>query len=447
MTTKNAKERKKVPQNIYDEEDDNVEVKKTPQSFNSTKPHVFGERQSSMDYYTESDFSQGPLRGWFNLFALVVGYYMLLLQYDNLTRTGTFIGIQNIYDWFHRLDMFPAWLCLVFCSFFSPFLEKLIVRGIVAVPLAYIIQSVAEVALVVGATTVAVKANWPLVPTIFFLAETLILFMKMHSYFFTNRELQMAVKEKKSEITSRTTTQWPQNVTWFNYVDFLVVPPLVYEIEYPRTPRIRPAYLASKIIAFAGLWTVLHLVVSKYVIPIFEKLTEIPLWLAVAQLSIPILFCGILIFYIVFDIGLNGFAEITRFADREFYEDWWNSTTFGEFARKWNKPVHEWLLRHVYLQSISQYKMSRKSAMLVTFLFSSIIHEYFMCVSLRMFRPWLFLSQMGHIGLIVLGKGLKGTRTGNLFFWSFMMMGLPVITVAYCREYYFRKRGEEFTFW
>lgn len=34
---------------------------------------------------------------------------------------------------------------------------------------------------------------------------------------------------------------------------------------------------------------------------------------------------------------------------RAFYDDWYNATSFAEFSRKWNKPVHEWLLRHVYL--------------------------------------------------------------------------------------------------
>lgn len=33
-------------------------------------------------------------------------------------------------------------------------------------------------------------------------------------------------------------------------------------------------------------------------------------------------------------------STICSFADREFYQDWWNSTTWDEFARKWNKPVH-----------------------------------------------------------------------------------------------------------
>ena len=34
----------------------------------------------------------------------------------------------------------------------------------------------------------------------------------------------------------------------------------------------------------------------------------------------------ILGFFLVFDCILCSFAELTRFADREFYRDWWNST-------------------------------------------------------------------------------------------------------------------------
>lgn len=33
-------------------------------------------------------------------------------------------------------------------------------------------------------------------------------------------------------------------------------------------------------------------------------------------------------------------SAFKSFADREFYQDWWNSTSWDEFARKWNKPVH-----------------------------------------------------------------------------------------------------------
>ena len=31
--------------------------------------------------------------------------------------------------------------------------------------------------------------------------------------------------------------RWPQNITWGNFVDYQLIPSLVYELEYPRTKR------------------------------------------------------------------------------------------------------------------------------------------------------------------------------------------------------------------
>ena len=82
----------------------------------------------------------------------------------------------------------------------------------------------------------------------------------------------------------------------------------------------------------------------------------------------------------------NGFAELSRFADRQFYEDWWNATSWDEFSRKWNKPVHTFLLRHVYASSISSYKLSRSSAMFFTFLLSAAVHELVMAIVTKKIR-------------------------------------------------------------
>ncbi len=41
-------------------------------------------------------------------------------------------------------------------------------------------------------------------------------------------------------------------------------------------------------------------------------------------------------------------AEIMCYEDKMFYEDWWNSTEFGTYYRKWNTVVHEWLYYYVY---------------------------------------------------------------------------------------------------
>lgn len=42
---------------------------------------------------------------------------------------------------------------------------------------------------------------------------------------------------------------WPANVTYANFVDYLLVPTLVYELEFPRTKAIRPLYVLEKVLA------------------------------------------------------------------------------------------------------------------------------------------------------------------------------------------------------
>jgi diacylglycerol O-acyltransferase 1 len=49
-----------------------------------------------------------------------------------------------------------------------------------------------------------------------------------------------------------------------------------------------------------------------------------------------------------FHLWMNILAEVTYFADREFYKDWWNATTIGDYWRLWNMPVHKFMMRHVY---------------------------------------------------------------------------------------------------
>ena len=40
----------------------------------------------------------------------------------------------------------------------------------------------------------------------------------------------------------------------------------------------------------------------------------------------------LLAFYVIFECVLNVFAEVTRFADRGFYDAWWNSTTLDQVS-------------------------------------------------------------------------------------------------------------------
>ena len=150
----------------------------------------------------------------------------------------------------------------------------------------------------------------------------------------------------------------------------------------------------------------------------------------------------------------RGLINLTfSFADRRFYDDWWNSTSWDEFSRKWNKPVHTFLLRHVYASSISSYKLSRQSAMFFTFLLSAAAHELVMAIVTkkiryvqyllsfyarllnRTHRMYLFVMQLAQIPLIAVGRlpAIKKNKLlGNVVFWLGLYAGFPLLCVAYC---------------
>ena len=64
----------------------------------------------------------------------------------------------------------------------------------------------------------------------------------------------------------------------------------------------------------------------------------------------------------------------------------WNSASWDEFARKWNKPVHAFLLRHVYASTLASGRFSKQSAMTLTFFLSAAVHELVMAVVTKKIR-------------------------------------------------------------
>ena len=92
------------------------------------------------------------------------------------------------------------------------------------------------------------------------------------------------------------------------------------------------------------------------------------------KLTIPVTYIWLLGFYMLFHLFLNFLAEALRFGDRVFYKDWWNATTFEQYWRLWNLPVHYWLVRHLYFPCLRM-GMSKAGAAFAVFLFSAIFHE------------------------------------------------------------------------
>lgn len=251
-----------------------------------------------------------------------------------------------------------------------------------------------------------------------------------------NNEIAALAKEY-SELQTELTSMgpqyvtWPNNISWKNFAVYQLIPTLVYELEYPRTERIRPLYVFEKTVATFGTFALLYSVTESFILPYTPTADES---FARALLDLALPFMIAYLFYIIFECICNGFAELSYFADRQFYEDWWNSTSWDEFSRKWNKPVHGFLLRHVYAPTILSYRLSKTSAMLVTFLLSACVHELVMVVVTRKIRMYLFLLQIVQIPMILISRipAIKQNKLmGNVTFWLGLYAGFPLLCVAY----------------
>ncbi|KIW01221.1 uncharacterized protein PV09_07265 [Verruconis gallopava] len=244
---------------------------------------------------------------------------------------------------------------------------------------------------------------------------------------------------------------YPQNLTLVNFVDFLFCPTLCYELEYPRTPRRRYDELFYKTLAVFGCIFLLTVTSEEFIIPVLseasarmhaiglagssEKLMEQLLILAetTSRLLFPFMLSFLLVFLVIFEYLLGAFAEITCFADRHFYADWWNSCDWLEFSREWNIPVHHFFRRHVYSASRGA-NLSRPVATLITFFVSALAHELVMGCITKKLRGYGFFAMMLQMPLVMMQrtKWMRGKPLlNNILFWCSMILGLAMMCALY----------------
>lgn len=144
--------------------------------------------------------------------------------------------------------------------------------------------------------------------------------LKKRSISATEREhLKFESSEIESEL-NKSTVSFPNNVTFVNYTDFLFCPTLVYELEYPRIAKFRPLYFLSKVLALASSFVLMYVTVEHYIHPVMDRMAEESFLESLLQLIPPFTVMYLMGFFIIFECILNASAEMTLFADRQFYE-------------------------------------------------------------------------------------------------------------------------------
>ncbi|KAI1502843.1 MBOAT family protein [Biscogniauxia marginata] len=239
---------------------------------------------------------------------------------------------------------------------------------------------------------------------------------------------------------------YPNNLTFRNYYEYIVLPTVVYELQYPRSDRINWLYVAEKAVAIVGLIFVMIMISQSFIYPVVmrtvkmkemgfttaQRFREFP-WM-LSDLLFPFVIEYLLAWYLIWETVLNVLAELTYFADRSFYDAWWNSVSWDQFARDWNRPVHNFLLRHVYHSSISSMRVNKHTATLITFFLSACVHELVMWCIFKKLRGYLLAMQMCQLPLVRLSRTpwLKGRATlGNMIFWVGIFTGPSLLCSLY----------------
>ena len=239
--------------------------------------------------------------------------------------------------------------------------------------------------LCVLATTVTVYCyvNHPFIGTICEV-HAIIVWLKICSYAFTNRDLRHAFLHPNSAAklpSIYSSCPYPRNITLENLCYFWWAPTLVYQPVYPRSSEIRWTFIVKRLVEVACLSVFIWLASAQYAAPVLRNSLKKMATLDIASIierlmklstiSLVIWLAG---FFAVFQSVLNALAEVMRFADREFYTDWWNSPSVGAYWRTWNKPVYHFMKRHIYSPLVGR-GWSSNTASAMVFVFSGILHE------------------------------------------------------------------------
>lgn len=324
----------------------------------------------------------GSFHGFFALFWLGLAFLAVKTVLQHWRRTGHFFRgeLATMYR-FNLLDLATADAVMVSSSVFVVLLQMAIFRlGLSWNKVGWLIENTWQASYLAIVVRLSYSRDWQWIQCVVIVLHCCVMLMKQHSYATymgylsevhkakgkLERKL-VSLRETEGQETAAKTTRvvgpsseeeeeanilgeigqlsdelthdgvtYPENLTFANYVDYLLVPSLVYDIVYPRTERIRWWFVLEKTLATLGTFALMTMIVEHYILPVIpadlatmtthQKFEQLP-WLML-DMVFPFITMYLLTFYIIFECVCQWFAEITRFADRNFYNDWWNSLTW-----------------------------------------------------------------------------------------------------------------------
>ncbi|XP_018571153.1 sterol O-acyltransferase 1-like [Anoplophora glabripennis] len=285
----------------------------------------------------------------------------------------------------------------------------------------------------------------PLASATIVLAEQVRIAMKIHAFVRTNAPKVLNCKPHVEDLVKLP--------TFWNFLYFMFAPTLIYKDEYPRTKTIRWSFAACRLLELFSEILFYSIIFDQYMLPPYRdfgtrKFTWTEIFLAILKNSAPAMMAAFLCFYMVLHSVQNFFAEILRFGDRAFYADWWTSTEYSVFYRKWNLVVHNWLHIFVYRDVRMLMPMNKVFATVAVFVLSSLVHEWGFCNMSAAFIPVVSVEYLG-LGMILYFVKMPKSSLFNVLFLFGFAFGTSALFCFYNLEYYARQNApiEVFDIW
>ncbi|XP_071400670.1 sterol O-acyltransferase 2 [Centroberyx affinis] len=259
----------------------------------------------------------------------------------------------------------------------------------------------------------------------------------MKSYSFIRETVPVIMKSTPKE------GETPRFPTLSSYLYFLFCPTLLYRESYPRNAHIRWNYVGVTAGMILGCLFYAYFILVRLCVPIFRNETNQPfskrtMVLALFHSTLPGIMLLLLCFFAFLHCWLNLFGELLCFADRMFYKDWWNSTSFANYYRTWNVVVHDWLYYYGYRDFLWLSKRKfRTAAMLSVFIVSAVVHEYAFTMGFGFFYPVMFF--LFAVFGVVFNFTMNDKRQSpvyNIIMWTCLFIGQGIQVCLYCQEWY-----------
>lgn len=250
-------------------------------------------------------------------------------------------------------------------------------------------------------------------------------------------------RRKAEMLVSGVLPRYPANVTLGDIYYFVLCPTLCYDLNFPRSRRVRVIWLARRTGELAMMIILMQIVIQHKMLDVVDKLSFdfpssdnllffIESWSEMLIINLMVWLMG---FYAFFHLFLNILSESLHFGDRLFYMDFWNATSIDHFWRAWSIPGHRWMVRHVYGPLVKS-GYSRAQASGFVFVISAMMHEYTIGVSFQQFKFLAFGLIALQVPFAIMTQSVKGTQVGNLVFWLNMIFGPHCFcTLMYSLEY------------